>query len=145
MQVVEALIARLQEKVPDLSNRVSGALQIAELMRQNALPQHTPAANVISVGLQGGAPDIASGLYRQMYDEVFGVLLTFRNNDQVGKAALARVGEVIHAVLNAVAGWAPENALGTFRLVRGTVVTVSAGTLVYQIDFALTDQLRIAT
>lgn len=141
--LIEDLIQRLKERVPDLSSRVEGALNLADLMAQNGLPQVTPAANVLSVGLQGGQPDAASGLFRQSFDEVFGVILTFRNNTPTGKKAFERVEEIKRAVIEAVAGWSPEDAFGVFRLTRGTVINFSAGTLVYQIDFAIGDQLRI--
>lgn len=141
--LIEDLIARLKERVPDFSGRVEGALNLAELMAAGALPQTTPAANVLSVGLQGGTPDAAAGLFRQPYEEVFGVMLTFRSNTPVGKRAFDRVEEIKRAVIEAVAGWVPSDQFGPFRLARGTLVNFSAGTLVYQIDFAIGDQLRI--
>lgn len=141
--LIEDLIQRLKERVPDFSGRVEGALNLAELMAQGILPQTTPAANVMSVGLQGGQPDAAAGLFRQAYDEVFGIVLTFRSNTPTGKRAFERAEEIKRAVIEAVAGWSPEDVAGTFRLARGTLVNFSAGTLVYQIDFAIGDQLRI--
>lgn len=141
--LIADLITRLKEQVPDFSGRVEGAANLAELMAQGGLPQATPAANVVSVGLQGGQPDAASGLFRQSFEEVFGVILTFRNNTATGKKAFDRVEEIKRAVIEAVAGWSPLDAFGVFRLARGTLVNFSAGTLVYQIDFAIGDQLRI--
>jgi hypothetical protein len=141
--LIEALIERLKDRVPDFSHRVEGALNLAELMAQGALPQATPAANVISVGMQGGSVDAASELFCQTYEEVLGVMLTFRNNTPVGKKAFERIEEIKRAVIEAVAGWAPEDTVGVFRLARGNIVNFSAGTLVYQIDFAIGDQLRI--
>lgn len=141
--LVQTLIERLKARVPDLSGRVEGALNLAELMAQNGLPQVTPAANVLSVGLTGGAPDAAAGMFRQAFEEVFGVILTFRNNTPTGRRAFERPDEIRRAVIEAVAGWSPDGVVGTFRLARGTLVNFSAGTLVYQIDFAIGDQLRI--
>lgn len=141
--LIEDLIDRLKVRVPDFSNRVEGALNLAELMAQGKLPQTTPAANVMSVGLQGGQPDAAAGLFRQTYEEVFGVILTFRSNTATGKRAFERAEEIKRAVIEAVCGWSPEGVFGVFRLARGTLVNFSAGTLVYQIDFAIGDQLRI--
>jgi hypothetical protein len=141
--LIEDLIERLKERVPDFSGRVEAALNLAELMAQGRLPETTPAANVISVGLQGGTPDAAAGLFRQGFEEVFGVVLTFRSNTLTGKRAFERSEEIKRAVIEALAGWSPAGVLGTFRLARGTLVNFSAGTLVYQIDFAIGDQLRI--
>lgn len=141
--LVEDLILRLKERVPDLSNRVEGALSLADLMAQGRLPEVTPAANVIQVGLVGKAPDAVAGLFRQAFDEVFGVVLTFRNNTPTARKGFDRVEEIKRAVIEAVCGWTPEGTLGVFSLARGTQVSFSAGTLVYQIDFAVGDQLRI--
>ncbi len=143
--LVEDLIQRLKERVPDLSNRVEGALSLADLMAQGRLPEVTPAANVIQVGLVGKAPDAVAGLFRQAFDEVFGVVLTFRNNTPTARKGFDRVEEIKRAVIEAVCGWTPEGTLGVFSLARGTQVSFSAGTLVYQIDFAVGDQLRIIT
>lgn len=141
--LIEDLIQRLKDRVPDFSGRVEGAANLAELMTQGGLSQVTPAANVMSVGLQGGQPDVGAGLYRQSFEEVFGVVLIFRNNSPTGKRAFETWEATKQAVILAVAGWSPEGVLGTFRLARGTIVNFAAGTLVYQIDFAIGDQLRI--
>lgn len=141
--LVEGLIARLKERVPDLSGRVEAALSLADLMAQGRLPETTPAAHVLSVGLVGKPADAAAGLFRQAFDEVFGVVLTFRNNTPTARKGFDCVEEIKRAVIEAVAGWSPEGVLGTFALARGTQVSFTAGTLVYQIDFAIGDQLRI--
>ncbi len=36
-----------------------------------------------------------------------------------------------------------DEAVGVYRLSRGELVSLSAGTLTYQLDFAIEDQLRI--
>ena len=141
--LVDDVIARLQDRVPDLSGRIEGAAHFAQLQAQNQLPHVTPAANVISTGLQGGVPDAASGLFRQSFDETIGVILTFRNAPGKGERALDRVDTIKLAVIEAICGWAPEEMVGVFRLVRGAIVSFAAGTLVYQIEFAAGDQLRI--
>lgn len=141
--LADDVIQRLQERVPQLSNRVEGAAHLAQLMAQNQLPQHTPAANVIATGLAGGAADAATGLFRQSYDETVTVYLTFRNVQGTGGNALDLFDEVKWTVIEALCGWGPETAVGVFRLVRGQVVNMTTGTLLYQIDFAIGDQLRI--
>lgn len=143
--LADDLIQRLKERVPDLSNRVEGALSLADLMAQGRLPEATPAANVIQIGLVGKPADATTGMFRQSFDEVFGVVLTFRNNTPTARKGFDRVEEIKRAVIEAVCGWTPEGTLGVFSLARGTQVSFSAGTLVYQIDFAVGDQLRIIT
>ena len=141
--LVEDVIARLQERVSDLSGRIEGAAHLAQLQAQNKFPTVTPAANVISSGLQGGVPDAASGIFRQSFDETIAVILTFRNTPGKGARALDKVESVKRAVIEAVCGWAPDDLLGVFRLARGGIVSFTGGTLIYQIEFAVGDQLRI--
>lgn len=141
--LVEDLIQRLKDRVPDLSTRVEGALSLADLMGQGRLPEVTPAANVIQIGLVGKPADAAAGLFRQGFDEVFGVVLTFRNNTPTARKGFDRIEAIKRAVIEAVCGWSPTGVLGVFSLARGTQVSFSGGTLVYQIDFAIGDQLRI--
>ncbi len=139
----DSVIARLQDRVPDLSGRIEGAAHLAQLQAQNLLPKVTPAANVISTGLQGGVADAAAGLFRQSFDETIGVILTFRNTPGKGARALDKIASVKRAVIEAICGWAPDDVVGVFRLVRGAIVSFAGGTLVYQIEFAVGDQLRI--
>jgi hypothetical protein len=143
--VAALVIDRLKERVPQLASRVEGAAHLAQMMAANQLPQVTPAANVIATGLSGGTPDAAAGVFRQAYDETVTVYLTFRNVQGPGGNALDLFDEVKWAVIAALCGWGPETAVGVFRLVRGQVVNMATGTLLYQIDFALGDQLRIPT
>lgn len=142
--MIPDVIARLKAQVPALEGRVEGAAELATLMRQNALPQVTPAAHVVPLGLQGGRADAAAGLFRQDVDSLVGVMLTLRTNSRTGGAQLPDLTGLIDAVIAALAGWDPPGAIGVFRLSRGQLVTMAAGTLVYQLDFALADQLRIA-
>lgn len=137
------VIARLQDRVPDLSGRIEGAAHLAQLQAQNQFPKVTPAANVISTGLQGGVADAASGVFRQSFDETIGVILTFRNTTGKGARALDKISTVKRAVIEAICGWAPDDMVGVFKLLRGGIVSFAGGTLVYQIEFAVGDQLRI--
>ena len=143
--LVDDVKSRLSDRVPDLSGRIEGAANLVDLLRQNGLSQQALSANLIASGLQGGAVDAASGLFRQAIDETITVVLTFRSVGATGAQVLDRMDEIIRAVIDAVCGWAPEASPGVFRLVRGNVASLTAGTLVYQIDFAIADQLRIAT
>ena len=140
--LADDVIARLKDRVADLRT-VEPAADLVQLIAANKLPQHTPAAHVVSSGLQGGTADAASGLFRQAVDETISVLLSFRNATGTGARALDMVDTIRLAVIEALCGWAPGDTIGVFRLLRGRVVNMTAGTLVYQIDVAIADQLRI--
>lgn len=141
--IADDVMARLKDRAHRLEGRVDGAANLVQLMQQNQLPQHTPAANVISSGLGGGPADAVAEVFRQTFDETISVFLTFRNVQGTGARSLELFDEVRTDVIEAICGWGPEGKLGVFRLVRGQVVNMAAGTLIYQIDFAIADQLRI--
>lgn len=139
--LVDALKTRLRDAVPELRS-VEGAANMAALMQSNGLPQQTPAAHVVTLGMQGGDEEAAAGAFIQSYQEVLGVIVTWRtvvNTDR----AVSDVEDLIRTIVRAVAGWEPAGAMAPFKLLRGQLVTMAKGTLVYQLDFAIADQLRI--
>lgn len=150
--LADDVIDRLKERVPQIKGRVEGAASLVQLMQENRLPQHTPAANVISSGLQGGQAQAGTGLFTQAVEEIVSVFLTFRNVEGARQRAVDQYLPVRREVIAALCGWAPatglaeeEEPLGVFRLRSGQVVRMQAGTLIYQLDFAIGDQLRITT
>lgn len=142
MLLVDAVIARLQQLVPADLRKVEGAADMMALMKASALPQQTPAAHVVPVGLRGGARQDAAGAFVQDIEETIGVTITLRGNDPAGARALARVGSILSAVIAALVGWGPDEEPGEFRLVRGSVLRMDAEALVYLIEFAIPLQLR---
>ncbi len=143
--LVADVIARIDAQVVGLAGRTEGAAQFADLMARKALPQVTPAAHVLPLGLQGGQVQSAAGMFVQGVEEVVAVVLTFRSHERTGSGALAPLDQVIRAVIDAIAGWGPDSAVGAFSLRRGAVISMAAGTIVYQLEFSISDQLRIAT
>jgi hypothetical protein len=141
--LVAQVITRLKAQVPDLRT-VDGAAQFAQLMASNQLPQLTPAAHVVPSGMQGGQVTASgAGHFVQSFQDGIGVILTFRNADPTGARAFERADDLIREVMRAIAGWSPVPGSPAFQLLRGSVANFSAGTLVYQIDFSINDQLRV--
>jgi hypothetical protein len=137
--------ARLIAACPVLTGRVGTALQLADAMARNALPQITPAAFILPLGLRGGAANAAAGLYRQAIDRFLGVVLVVRSAaDPLGQMVVDELAPLIDGTIAAIAGWAPDEAIGVYRLTRGELVSLAGGVATYQLDFALDDQLRIA-
>lgn len=143
--MISEVIDRIDAQVAALAGRVRGAADLAQLQRDNRLPQVTPAAHVLPLGLLPSSADAATGFFTQNFDHVVGVVLTLRTGDGTGAGSLGDLEALIGAVIAALAGWRTAGASGVFRLVRGSIVTMTGGALVYQLDFAITDQLRIAT
>ena len=76
-------------------------------------------------------------------DEAVAVMLTVRNQSRDAQAILTDLRAFVMRIIEAVAGWAPAASVGVFHLKRAALVSSTAGTFVYQIDFAISDQLRI--
>lgn len=148
MTLITDVKTRIEAEVAALTGRMEEVADLAELVRQKALPQRSPAGYVIPLGFNGrSADDGVIGLYRQMLDEVVGVVLVVEAlGDSKAKRALATIDDLVTAVVEAVCGWsANEDAIDDFRAVRGRLVSVTAGVVIYQLDFAVQRQLRITT
>lgn len=139
------LICRLEETVQLLAGRVKPAADLTELVRTGALPQSSVAAFVLPIGLRARTEgDAMAGAFTQMTDDIFGVVLIVRAaGDATGARALPTIDELVRAVIQAVCGWGPEEAIGVFRLARGQLLSVDAGSVQYQLDFAISDQIRV--
>jgi len=138
------------EDIGMLAGRIEPAARLSELMARNQLAQVTPAAFVLPLGLRGGRADAMTGLYRQPITEMLGVVLVLRSaGDATGARSTDQLTELRNAVIRRIVNWAPVSnwldgeTVGVFTLGRGELVSLSAGTLVYQLDFALDDQVRI--
>lgn len=139
-----AVAQRIADRVPALAGRVQGAADLADLQRRNALPQVTPAAFVLPMGLRGGARLAAAPVFVQDLEEVVGVLLVQRSHLRTGGEgrALVDLDVLVDAVARAVTGWAPAEEPGVFVFRTGRMISMREGTMVYQLDFALMRQLR---
>lgn len=145
----DAVKARLAD-VAALSGRIEPAASLSALMQRNQLPQVTPAAFVLPLGLRGGKADAAANIFRQQLNEVLGIVLILRTaGDATGAKGSDPLTALRNEVIRRIVGWSPpshwraDDTLAPFTLSRGELVTLSAGALVYQLDFAVEDQLRI--
>lgn len=141
-------VAERLSSIAGLAGRIYGAAKLSQLMASNQLAQVTPAGFVLPLGLVGGRVDAATGMFRQGIERLTGVLLVVRAaGDATGAAALMTLEPLIDAVIGRMCGWSPDsNAVGgDYRLARGELLGLATGTLTYQLDFAIEDQLRITT
>ncbi len=145
MALVQAVMDRLEAQVPELAGRIRGAKDIATLLEKGRLAQQTPAAHVLPLGLRGGRAEAMTGMFTQLFDEAVGVVLTVRSADAAGARVLDDIDGFLHRIIAAVAGWGPSDEVGVFVLARGQLVGTPPGAVVYQLDFTITDQLRIAS
>ena len=138
--MLDAVIARLNAEVADLGGRVEGAAAVGA----NGVPENVTAL-VMPLGLVGARADTGTGVFVQEFRETVGVYLIARSHDRLGKKALQRLRPLILEIIETIAGWAPSDEVGVFELSRGALKSMAKGTLIYQIDFSINDQLRITT
>lgn len=135
----------LVETVPDLKGRVDEALDLAALLKTGQVPNRHVSGWVIPSGLRPRSHgDASAGAYTQMVDEHFALVLALRSGgDATGGKLAPRLNELVWAVIGAVVGADPSDAVpGVFRLVGGQTLSLSAGLVTYQLDVALQLQLR---
>lgn len=143
--LVADLVARISAAVPQLAKRVETAAELSELVKRKALPQASPFAFVLPLGLQPRSDgDAGAGAFTQAIDETFAVVLFVRAaGDITGGRALPSIDALVWTVIEAVCGWGPDDAIGVFHLRRGQLLSAEAGAVIYQLDFGLQQQVRI--
>lgn len=145
MTLVADIATRLNAQVPALAGRVEYIADLAALVSEGALPQREVSAFVVPLGFDDRGGDSATGLHTQIVAEAVGVIVTVKAlGDAKARKAIPTIDTLKDAVIAAIAGWAPDNVAGAFRVTRGRLVSVTKGLVIYQLDFALLDQLRIA-
>jgi hypothetical protein len=142
--LVNAVISRLKDTVPDLGRRVEGIADWAKISSARQLPQRTPSAFVLPLGKAGGESHAISGLFRQGATTSIGVLLIVRARDDKGARGLSRLDAVLSSIENAILGWQPEGETDCFELRRSELLASQGGALVYQFDFSILQQLRVS-
>jgi hypothetical protein len=144
MTLVTDIKTRIESNVPTLAGRLEEVADLAALIAAGALPQRSPAGYVIPLGFNGRPPADAAGLFIQSLDKSVGLVLVVQApGDPKARRALATIDDLEADVLNAVCGFVPAGAIGELHATRGRLVSVDAGTVFYQIDFAIQSQLRI--
>lgn len=144
---------RLQAQVAELAGeRTKTAADLSDMLARKQLPQSDVAAFVIHGGLRPrGEPESSANAFTQLLEEVVAIVLVIRAaGDGTGEKGLVKLNPLILSVIAAIAGWTPDEVaepqalpIGDFRLSRGQLVSMQAGTLIYQLEFACPMQLRI--
>jgi hypothetical protein len=138
-----AIIARLKDAAPSLGS-IDAAIDIESLMASKPQPHGKPLAAVIAMGLRGSPAEVMTGAFIQKIQLTFAVILTIpSHSDRAGKSGAPDVLALITEVCTALCGWGPDDAPGAIELSRAFVVTARPGAIVYSIEFAIGDQLRI--
>lgn len=130
--------------VAALDGRVQEAAELAELIRRQALPAAPISAYLVPTGLRPrGDAEAGAGAFVQSIDESFAVVLVVRTAaDVTGARGLPTLNELVWSVIEAVAGGDPEEAIGVFRFAGGQLHSLTAGAMIYQLNFSIQLQLR---
>lgn len=145
-QVIERLQGLTVDGEAILAGRTKGALDMAALQKANGWPQVTPAAHVVPMGIDGGKFVAMGAQFDQTIARAVAVYLTVRTHDTTGARWLDRIDDIIDAIILRLAGWTPESRTrGVMALTGVTLVQSDTGSFVYEIAFALDDELRITT
>lgn len=143
--LVDAVATRLDAEVGALKGRVEYVADLTALVEQGVLPQAEVAAFVLELGfddLGGGSSSV--GIHIQNIADTIGVVLIVRTpGDAKAKRGVPKIDTLREAVIATLAGWTPEESPGVFEVVRGRLVSVLAGAIIYQLDFKIVDQVRI--
>jgi hypothetical protein len=145
MLEAQTIIDRLKTEVPSLGS-VEGAAELAALLAAPPQVWTKPRAHVVSLGIRGGPVVAAAGGFIQSIEWTFAVYLTFvAHGDRRGARAMVDVTATQNDVILALCGWEPpETAIaGQMRLTRAYLAELKPGTIVYAVEFAVADQLRI--
>lgn len=143
--LVDHVATRLNANVPALKDRVEYIADLAALVTEGAMPQREVAAYVVPLGFDDkGGGSSSAGIHTQNLGDAVGVILCVKAlGDAKAKRAVPAIDNLTTDVVNAIAGWAPEEVSGVFNVTRGRLVSVTKGLVIFQIDFSLTRQLRI--
>lgn len=94
--------------------------------------------------MRGSEVTASTGMFVQNVEHLFAVYLTIpATADRAGAKALPDALALQAEVITALAGWAPDDVSGVFRLARAGLQRFEPGIIAYVIEFAISDQLRI--
>lgn len=145
--LVDLVAQRVAAKVPTLAGAIEYIAELAALVEAGAFPQRDVAAFVVPLGFDDRGGSSAVNAYTQVLADMVGVILCIKARGDVrARSAVPKVDELVNQVVDAVAGWTPnQDTVGVFRVTRGRLIPGASGLVVYQLDFELLDQLRIVT
>lgn len=141
--IIPAVVARLQA-AGLFGGRIDLAGNLAALMKTGQPMQPVLRAHVLPADLAGREVHSATGGFIQSLDRGVSVLITLPAFDGTGAAGMPDIEALIASTVGALCGWAPPDTPGVFRLRQGRLLSLTGGVILYQLDFTISDQLRIS-
>jgi hypothetical protein len=144
--LVDSVAQRIGDTVPALTGCIEFIADLAALIAAGAMPQREVCAFVVPLGFDDRGGDAAVNAVTQMLAESVGVVLAIKAlGDAKARRALPTIDVLSQSVIAAIVGWAPDDVTGVFRVLKGRMVSADKGLVLYQLDFAVLDQLRIVS
>jgi len=151
------IAARLEAQIPSLTHRVKMAIDLAELIREGAVPNYTPGAFIVPGGYRAQDAGMGTNEYVQELEERVAIILVVRSaGDVSGAKSQPELKTLLQAIIHALAGHQPggepaidaDEAVGFYQtgvLVfdGAELVELTAGAVFYRLDFTIDQQLRI--
>lgn len=141
--ITTALQARLLDRGL-FGGRIGQANDLQSLIRSGRAGEPVLRAHIIPSAMTGARPTAAAGAFIQSVDRGITILFTLPVGDGPAPGKGDQLEHLITTTIAAVVGWRPLETTGVFRLVRASLLSMQGGTISYQIDFAVGDQLRIS-
>lgn len=142
--LISDVVTRLNEAAPLLGGRIELAAKFTQLIKDNALPQITPAAFVVPAGFSARPNRLMSGLHAQQLSPRFNVIIAINYAaDVTGSNALPAIDDIEEQVLLALCGWRPPSGTDVIEVVQGLAPEPFEGAVFQQIIFQTTRELRI--
>lgn len=146
MSIVSDVVARIEALVPTLAGRVGTAFDLGLLMGREIRLAASPHCWVLPGAIVGQQEQGIVGAYRQTISRQVSVVIAMRAHDGQGAADRPDLEALIAEVMSALAGYEPPSiaasARGTMTLVRGDLVSIRSGIVIYALDFAVEDEWR---
>lgn len=135
----------LKTEVSALQGRVETAADLAEMIRRDQLPQAPATAFVVPLGLDSrDQGEAGANAFQQMIDDVYGIVLVVRaSGDATGGRSLPKIDDLVWSIVLSVCGRSDDDAIGVYRFRRGRLIDMKAGTLFYQLDFAIQRMIEV--
>ena len=144
MTLVDQVAERLVLKVPSLAGRIGKAGDLAALMDAGSLPQGNQAAFIVPLGFRAGEVTAATGLHSQSLARRVAIILVIRfAGNPTGAKTIPEVDQLERETLRAIAGWKPNGAWDAFAVERGALLGLKPGVAFFEIDFTISELLRI--
>jgi len=145
MTLLSDVVSRLSTELSELG-AIETVVDLAALVQNGALPQRDVTLFVVPLGFDDLGGESAANIHTQSIQEAIGVIIAVKaRGDAKALKSLPTIDGIKDRVVNGLAGWAPDHTVGVFKALRGRIVSVSGGLVLFQLDFAIVDQLRITT